>query len=355
MKLSFDSILATAAAGERLEPEAALAVASATDVGALHQLGQAALANRLRRFGRNATYVLNLAVNPSNICDGKCGFCHYHAAEGDADAYVLSEEEILGRLGELCPREVHITGGMNRFWPFARNCGLVARIRAQAPDIYIKGYTAVEIDRFAKDSKASHREILKALQAVGLQSLTGGGAELFSTRMRNTYCATKIGPAEWLAIHRTAHELGISTNATMLYGLGESAAERVEHLLALRTAQDQTGGFSCFIPLAYQPGKGDAPGSGPSPRENLLVIALARLVLDNFPHIKAYWPMIGTETAAAGLSWGADDLDGTLGQERIAHAGEARSPQALSRDMMQETIRLGGFTAVERDGHFKPV
>ena len=243
---------------------------------------------------------------------------------------------------------------MNRFWPFARALQLIDKIRSAHPSVYIKAYTAVEIDRFAQDEKQTPRDILQSLQAAGLQSLTGGGAELFAERMRRQYCPSKITAAAWLAIHHTAHALGLSSNATMLYGLGESAEELVDHLLQLREAQAQSHGFSCFIPLAYQPAKNNPAERSPAPRENLRVIALSRLILDNVPHLKAYWPMIGVETAAAALSWGADDLDGTLGEERIAHAGNARTPSALSAEMMQTTIRLGGFIAQERDGDFNP-
>jgi aminodeoxyfutalosine synthase len=348
-----DLILQRAAAGERLTRAEALALASDSSVAQLHALGQAALQNRTRRFGRTATYVLNLAINPSNICDGGCTFCHYHAEEGDAQAYVLAEDEILRRIQELAPREVHITGGMNRFWPWARSQDLIRQIRAHNPAIYIKGFTAVEIARFAQDTHQTPRQILQTLQEAGLQSLTGGGAELFAERMRRQYCPTKLTPDDWLAIHQTAHALGLRSNATMLYGLGESAEELVDHLLRLRTAQELSGGFTCFIPLAYQPGKEQPDATTPSPRESLRVIALSRLILDNIPHLKAYWPMIGLETAAAALSWGADDLDGTLGEERIAHAGAARTPRALSAESMQTTIRLGGFEPVERDGAWR--
>ncbi|MEI8242370.1 MAG: CofH family radical SAM protein [bacterium] len=348
-------ILSKAANGQPLTREEALALASDPSVSHLHALGQAALQNRRQRFGRTATYVLNAAINPSNICDRNCGFCHYHAAEGDPRAYVLTEDDILRRIAELRPREVHITGGLNRFWPFANARQLISQICARHPAVYIKAYTAVEIDRFAQDEKKTPRDILLSLQEAGLQSLTGGGAELFSERMRRAYCPSKITAEAWLAIHRTAHELGLSSNATLLYGLGESAAELVDHLLRLREAQAQSRGYSCFIPLAYQPEKGNPDDAGPSPRESLRVIALSRLILDNVPHLKAYWPMIGVETAAAALSWGADDLDGTLGEERIAHAGAARTPGALSAAMMQTTIRLGGFLAVERDGNFNAV
>ena len=349
------TILSKAASARPLTREEALCLASDLSVDHLHALGQAALQNRLQRFGRGATYVLNLAINPSNICDQGCEFCHYHAAEGDAAAYVLTADEILRRVAEWNPREVHITGGLNRFWPFAKARHLIQQLRALHPAVYIKAYTAVEIARFAQDEKQTPRDILLALQQAGLQSLTGGGAELFSERMRRKYCPSKITPEEWLTIHATAHALGLRSNATLLYGLGESAEELVDHLLRLRQAQAQSAGFTCFIPLAYQPQKGNLSDHGPSPRENLRILALSRLILDNVPHLKAYWPMIGIETAAAGLSWGADDLDGTLGEERIAHAGEARTPRALSAEMMRATIRAGGFEPIERDGQFEAV
>ncbi len=355
MPAALDTILLKAAECRRIPRGEALALASDPSVDRVHALGQAALANRTRRFGRDATYVLNLAINPSNICDAKCEFCHYHAEEGDADAYVLSEDDILRRIAELSPREVHITGGLNRFWSFQKACQLIGRIRELHPAVYIKAYTAVEIDRFARDEARAPGDILLALKAAGLQSLTGGGAELFSETMRSRYCPSKISAEEWLEIHRAAHERGLSSNATLLYGLGESAEDVVDHLLRIREAQDRSGGFSCFIPLAYQPAKDRPQDSRPAPLDALRITALSRLLLDNVPHIKAYWPMIGVETAAAALSWGADDLDGTLGGERIAHAGDTRSPSALSAEMMRATIRLGGFTPVERDGQFHPV
>jgi aminodeoxyfutalosine synthase len=170
--------------------------------------------------------------------------------------------------------------------------------------------------------------------------------------MRDKYCPEKISPDKYLGIHGQAHQLGLVTNCSMLFGMDETPQERVDHLLALRDAQDKTGGFSAFIPLAYQGGNDEAYGQRPSPLLSLSVIAVSRLILDNFPHIKAYWPMIGIETAAAAFSWGADDLDGTLGEEQIAHASGAQTPKALSVHQMEETIRLGGFVPFERSGAF---
>jgi len=338
---------------ERIGGDEAAALAGALAPGQVHMLGEAALANRRSRFGNRATWVLNLHVNPSNICTGTCRFCRYSAKPGDAHAYALDEREILERIEAARPTEVHIVGGINHVWNYERSRGIIAQIRRIHPHVFIKAFTAVEIDWFARTSGKHAGDVLDEMKSAGVNALTGGGAEIFSQRMRARLCPDKIPPQRWAEIHRLAHRRGISSNATMLYGLGETPDERAEHLLALRDIQDETGGFVCFIPLAYQPGPDAAPDAGPAPAENLATIALARLVLHNVPHLKAYWPMIGLETAAAGLSWGADDLDGTLGRERIAHAAGAISPPALTRQSMEETIRLGGFEPVRRDGAFR--
>jgi len=351
----FELALHAGAECRRLGPDEALALAEATKPEEIHRIGQAALANRQTRFGDRATYVFNLSINPSNICNGGCRFCRYSALPDDEHAYVLEQDFILHQIAETQPSEVHIVGGMNRIWDFERNLTLVREIRQRYPRIHIKAYTAVELDWFARYEEREIPDILSSLKEAGLDAMPGGGAELFSARMRAEYCPNKLSPEGWIQIHKTAHHMGISTNATMLYGLGETPAERVEHLLALREAQDDTGGFGCFIPLAYQPGEEQMLEERVTPQEDLAVVALARVVLDNFPHVKAYWPMIGLETTAAALSWGADDLDGTLGHERIAHTAGARTPRSVSRDQMGETIRLGGFVPAERDGLFQTV
>lgn len=352
---ALESILDKASRRERLDREEAILLASEKSVSFIHKLGTAAYQNKYGRYGKKATYVINYTVNPSNICSSKCKFCHYHANEGDPHAYIMSPDEIIDQLKVLSPQEIHITGGLNDYWNFENSRALIARIRELYPDIYIKAFTAVEIDHFAVSMKTTIKDILTKLKAAGLQSLTGGGAEMFSERLRDKYCPEKISPAEWLDIHRQAHETGVGSNATMLYGIGETDEEIVEHFIMLREAQDKSGGFSCFIPLAYQPEKGNRNEKGPSALENLRIISLARILLDNIDHIKAYWPMIGVDTAAVALSFGADDLDGTLGKERIAHSGDSKSPDNLSRSMMEETIRSGGFVPLERCGDFSPV
>ncbi len=338
--------------GERLSREEALALVSLLTPKALFELQCAALRNRHGRYGKRATFVSNLQINPSNICEGTCRFCRYAAKPGDPHAYVMSEQEICDRIDRARPAEVHIVGGMNREWPFERSLGLVRRVRELWPTLHIKAFTAVEIDYFARETGETPAAVLAALREAGVDALPGGGAEIFSARMRRAHCPSKLSPEGWLDIHRRAHGLGMITNATLLYGLDETDEERVDHLLALREAQDGSGGFSCFIPLPYQPGADADRLDGPSPLLDLGMVALARLVLDNFDHIKAYWPMMGLETAAAALSFGADDLDGTIGEERIAHAAGAPTPKAVSRERMIDTISAGGFEPFERDGRF---
>jgi aminodeoxyfutalosine synthase len=351
----FETALEKGAGGRRLGSAEAIELAAGVTPERLHGLGKAALANRRARFGDNATFVFNLQINPANICGAGCSFCNYAASASDPHAYVLSEEEILSKVALLQPTEVHIVGGLNQVWPYERNLELVRQLRRAHPQLHIKAFTAVEIAYFAKTARMSPGRILEELISAGTNALTGGGAEMFSQRLYVQHWKNKIGPDEWLAIHQLAHQLGIPTNATMLFGFGDTWRERVEHMLTLRKAQDRSKGFACFIPLAFQPGEGNFDTLGPTPLETLTVMAIARLVLDNIEHLKSYWPMTGLETAAAGLSWGADDMDGTISEEKIAHLAGAVTPKGLARSHMTETIRMAGFTPVERDGRFREI
>ncbi len=348
----FQGALANASRGRRLTRPEALALVEEITPDRVHALGRAALADRIRRYGNKATYVFNMHINPANICAIRCTFCNYAASPKDPHAYVLQEEDILVKVSRLSPTEVHIVGGLNRVWPYERNRGLVAELRRRHPQLYIKAYTAVEIAYFAQTTGKPVERILLELQEAGMNAMPGGGAEIFSERLWRLHWKNKIGPAEWIRIHKLAHRMGISTNATMLFGFGENWPERVEHLLTLRSAQDESAGFNCFIPLAFQPGRGKLIEKGPTPLEILAVLAVARLVLDNIPHLKSYWPMFGIETAAAGLSWGADDMDGTIEEEKIAHLAGATTPVGLARERMVETIVAAGFVPAERDGAF---
>ncbi len=351
----FDQALEKGAQGQRLTRQEALSLAEAITPDRLHALGRAALANRRLRFGDRATFVFNLQINPANICGARCTFCNYAASRHDAHAYVLSEAEILDKVAQLQPTEAHIVGGLNQVWPYERNLALVRTLRGSYPHLHIKAFTAVEIAWFAKTARKREEVILSELKAAGVDALPGGGAEIFSERLYRQHWKNKIGPAEWLRIHALAHETGLSTNATMLYGFGDTWAERIEHLLILREAQDTSKGFVCFIPLAFQPGSGRFVEAGPTPLETLAVLGIARLVLDNIAHLKSYWPMSGLAAAAAGLSWGADDMDGTISEEKIAHLAGATTPKGLARGRMTETIRMAGFAPVERDGRFNAV
>jgi aminodeoxyfutalosine synthase len=351
----FESALEKGAEGRRIERDEAMALAAHISPDRLHALGRAALANRRSRYADKATFVFNLQINPANICGARCTFCNYAASRNDPHAYLMSEEEILGKVAQLQPTEAHIVGGLNQVWPYERNLALVRMLRARYPDLHIKAFTAVEIAYFAKTSRRSEEQVLEELKAAGVEALPGGGAEIFSERLYRQHWKNKIGPSEWIRLHQLAHRLGLSTNATMLFGFGDTWAERIEHMLILRRAQDESKGFACFIPLAFQPGQGRFLTHGPTPLETLSVMAIARLVLDNVAHLKSYWPMSGVETAAAGLSWGADDMDGTISEEKIAHLAGATTPKGLARERMTETIRTAGFEPVERNGRFEPV
>lgn len=349
---SFNSAIEKGARCQRLSRDEALALAADITPDTLHVLGAAALSNRRQRFGERATFIFNMHVNPANICAMNCTFCNYAASPTAAHAYVMEEYEIIEKVKRLQPTEVHIVGGLNRVWPYGRNLALVRELRKRFPDLYIKAYTAVEIDYFARTSGKRATDILAELKAAGMDAMPGGGAEIFSDRLWQQHWKNKIGPNDWIRIHRLAHRMEIPTNATMLFGFGESWPERVEHMLILRDAQDETGGFSCFIPLAFQPGGQRFIEEGPTPLETLAVLAISRLVLDNIPHLKSYWPMAGVDTAAAGLSWGADDMDGTISEEKIAHLAGAQTPAGLARERMVETVSIAGFIPVERDGQF---
>ncbi len=350
----FERALQKGALAERLSREEAYGLAETITPDRLHRLGEAALANRQQRYGRQATYVFNLQVNPTNICGSGCTFCNYAASKNAAHAYVLEEPEIFDQVERLRPTEVHIVGGLNQIWPFARNLELVRSLRNRYSGLHIKSFTAVEIDYFAKTTGLSESTVLDQLKTAGMDAMPGGGAEIFSDRLYRQHWKNKTSPDGWVRIHQLAHSKGIPTNATMLFGFGDTWNERVDHLLILRRAQDRSGGFSCFIPLPFQPGAGNFIDHGPTPLETLSVLAISRLVLDNIPHLKSYWPMTGLATGSAGLSWGADDMDGTISEEKIAHLAGAATPVGMARARMEESIHTAGFTPVERDGVFSP-
>lgn len=342
-----------AAIPPRLELEDAQALFATRTPARLYEIRALANASRVARHGRHASFVDNLQINPSNVCVRDCKFCGFAAKPGEAHAYVQSEEEILAAVKSHAPNEVHIVGGLNHEWSYRRSLDLVRELHRQFPALYIKCFTAVEMHWFARTAKLPLETVLEAMREAGMHSMPGGGAEMFSERIRQAHFRYKLGADDWLEVHERAHRLGIKSNATMLFGFGESLEERLHHLLRLRDLQDRTGGFVSFIPLAMQYGKDSTRAI--SPAENLEVIAMSRLVLDNIPHIKAYWPMIGLQTAAAGLSWGADDLDGTIGMEKVAHGSGAPTPKLMAREEMWKLIELAGYVPIERGGDYRPL
>lgn len=318
------------------------------------------LANEKREaLHQDRTYFnINFHINPTNVCEADCRFCSFARLEADApQAYTMSLSQVEQKLIERKDQpvtEVHIVNGLHPglSWDYYLEC--ISRLKAIRPDIHVKAYTAVEIHYFAKKFNKSYTQVLSELREAGLGSLPGGGAEIFATRARNKLCRDKADAKEWLAVHRAAHELGIRSNCTMLYGSVETIEERVDHMLALRALQSETGGFQTFIPLAYHP-ENNALGMLPAPTgiDNLRTYAVARLMLHNIEHIKAYWIMVGIKTAQIALNFGVDDLDGTVQEEKIYHMAGADTPQALSRTRLVRLIREAGRHAVERDTLYK--
>jgi len=308
------------------------------------------------RSGDAVYFALNQKIEPTNLCVLSCKFCNFSVKKGDINAYEMSIEEMLG---ELTPEihEVHMTGGLHPDWEWDYYLRIISEIHNHFPNIDIKAFTAVEIDYFHKKFKLPVYEVLKQLKEAGMRTMPGGGAEVFSERIRKEMFQQKIDAHTWLNIHRTAHKLGIASNATILYGHIETIDERLEHLMKLRELQDETGGFLSFIPLAFQPGNtGIKPrGQFTSAIDDLKMIAVSRLMLDNFPHIKAYWIMLTEEVASIALNFGADDMDGTVGGERIAHDAGAVSSPAMAKEQIIKIILDAGKIPVERDIFYNPI
>ncbi len=318
------------------------------ETGDLIALGKMASYVKSGWAGERVYFVVNRHVNYTNVCALACRFCDFGRKKGQPGAYEMTMDEILGCVDEDLS-EVHIVGGHHPDWPFEKYVEMVRAIHQRFPHVQIKAFTAAEIDYFSWRWKLSLEEILIRLKEAGLSSMPGGGAEVFSDRVRRLLFPGKASAEHWLHVHRLAHSLGIPSNATLLYGHVETYEERVQHLLMLRELQDETGGFLAFIPLAYQVGETRLVERQASALEDLKTIAASRLLLDNFPHVKAYWVMIGEATASIALSFGADDLDGTIGKERIAHAAGAQSPAGLARERIIRLIKDAGKIPVERN------
>jgi aminodeoxyfutalosine synthase len=307
-----------------------------------------------KRFGQKAFYVVNQKLEPTNVCVLSCKFCDFATKRIKPNAYEMTLDEMIARCAGGVS-EIHISGGMPPEWTFDNYLQIVRRLREAYPTVGIKAFTAVEIEWAARISKQSIEAVLQQFKEAGLTALPGGGAEVFSERVRKELFPFKIGEQGWVDVHRTAHRLGIQSNATLLYGHIETSEERWHHLEVLRRLQDEAPGFMSFIPLAFQPGTTGLAVNTPTMADDLKMLAISRLYLDNFPHIKAYWITLGEQTASMGLHFGADDLDGTIGEERIMHAAGAKSPVGLLKEGLERLIRDAGCEPVERDALYNEV
>ncbi|MBV8076809.1 MAG: aminofutalosine synthase MqnE [Planctomycetaceae bacterium] len=337
-------------AGQRISFEDGVALEESND---LFALGEMANLVRERYNGNFGYYNVNTHINPTNVCVYKCDFCAFRADLNDPRAYTMDEAQIKERAAQAHGRgatELHIVGGLHHKLPFQYYVDVVRWVKEAAPEIHVKAYTAVEIEWFSKIERQPTREILRRLVDAGLGSLPGGGAEIFHPEVRDQVCGAKASTEVWLDVHRTAHRLGLHSNATMLYGHIERPEHRIDHLIRLRELQDETGGFQTFIPLAFHPDNSrmdDLPK--PSGVMDLKTMAISRLMLDNFPHIKAYWVMLGIKTAQVALSFGADDIDGTVVHEKIYHEAGAETPQEVTVAEIRRLIGEAGRIPVERD------
>lgn len=337
-------------AGKRLSREDGIRLYESNE---LLTIGYLANFIREKLHGRKAFFNVNRHIEPTNVCVLKCGLCAFGKNVRSKDAYTMSLEEIFGKAeagANEGATELHIVGGLHPDLPFQFYLDMLKGLKQRLPHIHLKAFTAVEVDFFAKLENMTIEETLRRLVEAGLDSIPGGGAEIFADRARNIIAKGKISGQEWLDVIRIAHQMGLHSNATMLYGHVETFEERVDHLISLRSLQDETHGFMTFIPLAFH--------SANTPLEylpettgfdDLKNIAISRLILDNFPHIKSYWIMVGPKIAQMALRFGADDIDGTVAEERITHAAGAKTPQVITRSELVRMIKEAGCIPVERD------
>jgi len=343
-------------AGERISETDALRLFESKDLNAVGAIADFA---RQRKVGNRASYILNRYINYSNYCILSCQFCSFARKKRDADGFQLSVEEIVQKAREalqLGITELHIVGGLHPSLPFNYYTDLLKALRALDARLQLKCFTAIEILHLAWLAKKSVPQTLQELQAAGLDSLTGGGAEIFRKEVREAIAKGKESAAEYLDVHRTWHRLGGRSTCTMLYGHVESLADRVDHLRQLRALQDETHGFVGFVPLAYQPEDNDIPVKHPPTGfDSLRTLAVSRVYLDNFDHITAYWVGLGLKLAQVALSYGADDLHGTIIEEHIFHMAGATSPQLQTEAAMLKAIREASRTPVQRNTFYEPI
>lgn len=313
------------------------------------------LANYVREKinGNVGYYNINTHLNPTNVCVYRCRFCAFRSDLRDPKGYVMSDAQILARGKEAIDNgctEMHVVGGLHHKLGYDWYRGMISLLHEAYPQLHLKAWTAVEMSWFEFLTKRPLREILEDLREAGLGSMPGGGAEIFHPEVRDQLCEHKANSHKWIEVHRTAHEIGLKTNCTMLYGHVESAYHRIDHLMRLRELQDQTGGFQTFIPLAFHPENTKLSNiKKPSALMDLRTLAICRLMLDNVPHVKAYWIMLGIATAQTALAYGADDIDGTVRHELIYHDAGATTPELLTVEQIRQLIIEAGRDPVERD------
>jgi aminodeoxyfutalosine synthase len=338
-------------AGERLDFDDGVRLFECPDSLAL---GYLANRERERRHGARTYYNFNIRLEATNVCVASCLFCSFaRLRPGDAGSYTMSLEQAWDKLRQRAHQpltEVHVVNGLHPDLPFDYYTALLSGFKRIRPGIHLKCFTAVEIAFFADLYAMSDEQVLRELQESGLDSLPGGGAEIFAERVRRKICHDKCGTDRYLEIHARAHGLGMRSNITMLYGHIETAAERIDHMIRTRDLQDRTGGLQAFIPLAFHPDNNQMRKlPAPSGTETLRVHAVSRLMLDNVPHVKAFWIATGVEVAQIALWFGVDDLDGTVQEEKIYHMAGARTPEAMSTSAIRRLIRAAGREPVERD------
>ncbi len=326
-------------------------------------IGWAANIMRRRLNGARTYYIVNRHINYTNLCKNRCRFCAFSRSDGEPGGYIMSVDEILQKAvdarRDIDFTELHIVGGLHPDAPFDYYIEMLSSVKQRMPEVHIQAFTVVEIHHIAQIAGLTVRETLTRLKNAGLGSIPGGGAEVFSPRVRSELCPEKLSAAGWIDVMRTAHELGIRSNATMLYGHIETPEEKIDHLLRLRELQDETGGFLSFIPLAYHSEStdlgslnGNKQSSG---MDDLKTLAISRLMLDNFAHVKVFWIMIGIKLAQVALHFGADDFDGTVVEEKIFHCAGAETPKGMTVADIVRLINETGTVPVERDTLYNQV
>lgn len=355
--LDFGAVAARVRRSERLTLEDGLVLYHHPDLAAVGEL--AALVGE-RKNGKTATYVFNVYLNYSNVCYLSCQFCSFARKPGQDGSFTHSIDELVDQAAaayDQGAREVHMVGGLHPKLPFDFYTGLLAAVKRRCPQIWVKAFTAIEIRHLAEHVwKSSIADTLARLRDYGLDSLTGGGAEIFAPEVRDQICRGKETAEEWLEVHRIWHRMGMRSTCTMLYGHVEEPWHRIDHLIRLRELQDETGGFTSIVPYAFEPKHNELSHlTRVAPEEELRMLALSRLMLDNFDHITAYWISTGLATAKQALAYGVDDLHGTIFRERIFHMAGAETPQQQTVRTLVEAIREAGREPRERNTYYQLV